>query len=91
MVRGLPVVSTTAGAVAEAIVDGESGLLVEPDDHVALAAVLERALGDPDLRHRLGTAARASASARFDRAANLPAVSAALAAAGIIPGDAGAR
>jgi glycosyltransferase involved in cell wall biosynthesis len=91
MVRGLHVVSTTAGAVAEAIVDGESGLLVEPDDHVALAAALERALGDPDLRHRLGTAARASASARFDRAANLPAVSAALAAAGIIPADAGER
>jgi glycosyltransferase involved in cell wall biosynthesis len=91
MVRGLPVVSTTTGGVAEAIVDGESGLLVEPEDPVVLAAALERALNDPELRHRLGTAARASAAARFDRVANLPAVSAALAAAGIIPPEAADR
>lgn len=85
MVRGRPVVSTTMPGVSEAITDGESGLLVAPDDPAALAGALTRLLAEPELRLRLGAQARRAAAERFDRTANLPAVSAALAAAGIIP------
>ncbi len=85
MVRGLPVVSTTLPGVSEAITDGESGLLVEPNDEHALADALQRALTDPDLRASLGDRAREVAATRFDRVANLPSVAEALAAAGIIP------
>lgn len=85
MVRGLPIVSTALPGVSEAITDGESGLLIEPDDHEALADALQRVLADPELRARLGTTAREVAGTRFDRVANLPSVATALAAAGIIP------
>ncbi|UTI62273.1 glycosyltransferase [Paraconexibacter antarcticus] len=87
MVRGLPVVATTLPGIQEAVQHGESGLLVAPDEPVALADALQRALADPGLRAALGAAARTSATASFDRAANLPSVSAALAAAGIVAGD----
>jgi glycosyltransferase involved in cell wall biosynthesis len=84
------VVSTTLPGVSEAITDDVSGLLVEPEDPQALAGALERVLADPELRARLGVAARETAAARFDRTANLPSVMEALASAGIIPAEAAA-
>jgi glycosyltransferase involved in cell wall biosynthesis len=51
----------------DAIRDGETGLVVPPGDVDALRAAVERLLGDPALRERLGTAARADAQARFSR------------------------
>ena len=84
MARGIPVVSTSMPAIAEAIVDGESGLLAPPGDSAALADALARALADARLRQRLGEAARARAIERFDRQANLPAIYAALSAAGLV-------
>jgi glycosyltransferase involved in cell wall biosynthesis len=63
---GLPLVATTAGALPEVVGrDGETGLLVPPDDPLALAAALDRALTDPDLRSRLALAGRARALQRF--------------------------
>ncbi|NLV71959.1 MAG: glycosyltransferase family 4 protein [Actinobacteria bacterium] len=61
MALGLPVVTTAAGGVAEAVVDGETGYVVERrDGRGALAAALaERAaalLDDPALRARMGAA-----------------------------------
>jgi glycosyltransferase involved in cell wall biosynthesis len=85
MAHGLPVVSTTLAGVREAVVDGESGLLVAPRDEVGLADALERLFSDPALRARLGAKARRRVAERFDRRANLPAVHAALAGAGLIP------
>lgn len=85
MAHGLPVVSTTLAGVREAVVDGESGLLVAPRDEVGLADALERLLSDGALRARLGAQARRRIAERFDRRANLPAVHAALARAGLIP------
>lgn len=85
MARSIPVVSSTLAAISEAIVDGESGLLVPPSDPAALAGALERLLGDAKLRSRLGAAGRMRAAERFDRAATLPGVHAALVAAGIVP------
>lgn len=67
MACGRAVVATRIGGVPEVVHDGETGLLVPPGDPVALAAVLTALCADPALRHRLGTAARADALARFDR------------------------
>lgn len=59
--RGLPVVSTAAGAVAETLPDG-AGLLVPPGDVDALADALRRLLTDSGLRARLAAGARAARS-----------------------------
>jgi glycosyltransferase involved in cell wall biosynthesis len=64
---GVPVVSTRVGGVPEAITDGVEGLLVAPRDPAALADALARVLDDPELRARLGAAARAR-GADFDAA-----------------------
>jgi glycosyltransferase involved in cell wall biosynthesis len=85
MANGLPVVSTTLSGVREAVVDGECGLLVEPGDARGLADALERLLTARELRARLGSRARRRVAERFQRRANLPAVHAALAGAGLIP------
>ena len=63
---GLPVVASRVGGVPEQVVDGETGLLVDPGDPKPLAAALERLTGDPALRRRLGAAGRARAEERFD-------------------------
>ncbi|MCC6870222.1 MAG: glycosyltransferase family 4 protein [Burkholderiales bacterium] len=62
---GLPAVSTPIGAIAEAVVDGVTGLLVPPRDVAALAAALERLVVDDELRKRLGGAAHAYAQENF--------------------------
>jgi glycosyltransferase involved in cell wall biosynthesis len=43
------------------ITDGKDGLLVPEGDIAALAAALARMMGDPDLRHELGSAATGAA------------------------------
>ena len=65
MLAGLPVVASGVGSVAEAVEDGETGLVVPPDDPAALAAALRRLLADPVLRRRLGDAGRARAESEF--------------------------
>jgi glycosyltransferase involved in cell wall biosynthesis len=59
--HGLPVVSTRAGAIPETV-PAEAGLLVAPDDTIALAQALRRLIGDPPERRRLATNARAAAA-----------------------------
>jgi glycosyltransferase involved in cell wall biosynthesis len=63
---GSTIVATTAGGTPEAISDGETGLLVPPNDADALANVLERVITDGELRRRLGTRAAEVARQRFD-------------------------
>ena len=58
---GLPVIGTTGSGVQEAILDGETGLLVPQDDVPALAAAITRLLTDDALRERLGAGGRAYA------------------------------
>jgi len=59
------VVSTASAGPASLIRDGETGLLVPVEDHAALAAAMERALGDPALRSRLAQAGRLAYEASF--------------------------
>ena len=66
MAAGLPVVATKVGGVAEAVVDGETGLLVPAADPEALACALERLVADGELRRRLGAAGRGRALSLFD-------------------------
>jgi glycosyltransferase involved in cell wall biosynthesis len=58
---GLPVISTTAGAIPETVSSAAS-LLVAPDDVDALTAALRRLIEQPDERRRLAAAARAAAT-----------------------------
>jgi glycosyltransferase involved in cell wall biosynthesis len=84
MARGLPVVSTTHGAVCEAVDDERTGLLVPAEDHESVAVALERLLTEPQFATRLGNAAAASVRERFDRDLLLPVVAGILADAGLI-------
>ena len=58
MGMGLPVIATRVEGVEEVVQDGVQGLLVPPEDSAALAAALEELIDHPDLRHRMGVAAR---------------------------------
>jgi glycosyltransferase involved in cell wall biosynthesis len=66
MALGRPVVATAVGGVPELVVDGETGLLVPPEDPVALADAIHRLLSDPVLAVQLGMAGAARARARFN-------------------------
>ncbi len=55
---GRPVVASRVGGLVEAIVDGETGFLVEPGDVAGLRRRLEQLLSDEELRARMGVAAR---------------------------------
>jgi glycosyltransferase involved in cell wall biosynthesis len=59
------VVASDVGSVAEAVVDGETGLLVPPEDPQALAAALRHGLADAGLRRRLGEQGRRLVLERF--------------------------
>ncbi len=52
MFAGLPVVATSVGSVDEAVVDGETGLVIPPDDVGALIDALRRLLTDSELQPR---------------------------------------
>ncbi len=62
---GRPVVATAVGGIPEAVIDGETGLLVPPSAPAALAAAIERLLDEPELGARLGAAGRALVERRF--------------------------
>ena len=53
---GKPVVAGNVGGALDSVVDGETGLLVDPSDHVAVAEALTRLLLDRDLAAQLGGA-----------------------------------
>jgi glycosyltransferase involved in cell wall biosynthesis len=65
MAAGLPVVGSRVGGIPELVIDGETGLLVEPGNPDQLAAALARLLAEPELRRQLGDAGRERARTRF--------------------------
>ena len=59
LARGLPIVSTTAGAIPNTV-PADASLLVPPGDEAALAEALARVMMEPGLRERLAAGARAA-------------------------------
>jgi glycosyltransferase involved in cell wall biosynthesis len=80
MAAAKPVVATRVGGTPEAVVEGETGLLVGPGDVDALAAAVDALLADPDLARRFGEAGRRRVEERFSTAAMSAQVLAAYAA-----------
>jgi glycosyltransferase involved in cell wall biosynthesis len=71
MMSKLPVVSTTVGAITEAVTDGITGRIVPPRDAPALRAALSGLLAAPKTAATLGNAGRERAVALFSRDAML--------------------
>jgi len=66
MACGVPLVATTGGALPEVVGrDGETGVLVPPDDPSALALAIGSLLDDPERRARIGAAGRERVKERF--------------------------
>lgn len=62
-----PVVASRVGGLPEVVAHGETGLLVEPDDDVALAAAAVSLLDNPAHTAALGRAGRLRANTHFSR------------------------
>jgi glycosyltransferase involved in cell wall biosynthesis len=63
---GVPAVVSRVVGLVDAIVDGETGLLVPPKEVDALRGALMKILSSPQMRHRMGRAARMRAVRQFD-------------------------
>jgi glycosyltransferase involved in cell wall biosynthesis len=58
MRAGLPVIASNLGAVPEAVLDGETGFLIEPGDEETFSSRLRILLEEPPLRCRMGASGR---------------------------------
>ncbi|NWG24074.1 MAG: glycosyltransferase [Pseudorhodoplanes sp.] len=65
LAAGLPMVVTDVGGNAEAVADGETGLVVPPRDPAALGRAILALAAEPDRRRSMGRAAREDAVRRF--------------------------
>jgi len=63
---GRPIITTDVPGCRAVVSDGVEGLLVPPNDWTALAAAMQRLALSPELRSRMGHAARLRAEAEFD-------------------------
>jgi glycosyltransferase involved in cell wall biosynthesis len=59
MAAGKPVIASAIGGTDEAVLHGETGLLVPPADPTALAAAIHTVLSNPLLARRLAAAGKA--------------------------------
>jgi glycosyltransferase involved in cell wall biosynthesis len=71
MAIGVPVISCAVSGIPELVEDGKTGLLVPPNDPRALAAAIERLLGDEGLASSLVHAARKKVEREFNIARNV--------------------
>jgi colanic acid/amylovoran biosynthesis glycosyltransferase len=55
---GVPAVAPAVGGIPELVLDGVTGLLSTPNDIESLSRAIQRLIDDPDLRARMGRAAR---------------------------------
>lgn len=65
MAYGKPVVGSRMGGIPELVVDGVTGLLFEAGDTYSLLAQMNRLMGEPELRRRLGAQARQRVESEF--------------------------
>ena len=61
----LPVIATHVGGIPELVIDGETGILVPPDDADLLAAGLCKVLESPELRRKMGCSGRQRIEEKF--------------------------
>lgn len=66
MASARPVVATEVGGIPQTISHGVEGALVPPHDGHRLAGALEEMLSDPDMRRRMGRAARQRVETEFE-------------------------
>lgn len=66
MACGIPIVSTTVGAIPDVVRDGVDGLLVAPYDVPALTTALRTLVLSPGMRAQMGASARARAMEKYD-------------------------
>jgi glycosyltransferase involved in cell wall biosynthesis len=66
MALGVPSISTNVNSIPEAIIDGETGVLVSPNNSEELAEAIETLIGDQKLRKRLAANGREHVLRRFD-------------------------
>lgn len=65
MASGRPVVAAAVGGLPEVVQDGQTGILLPPDDPIALAAAVLRLLDAPPLAAQMGLAARLRAEETY--------------------------
>ncbi len=65
MACGTPVVASAVGGIPEVVVDGETGVLVQPEEPEALADAINRLMADPERRRRYAEAGRRRVEERF--------------------------
>jgi phosphatidylinositol alpha-1,6-mannosyltransferase len=69
--HGCPVVAGGVGGAVDAVVDGKTGLLVDPEDHIAVGNALVELLRDPQRQREMGAAgARRAADFAWPRVAS---------------------
>lgn len=65
MHSGLPVIATKVGGVPDAMVDGETGFLIEVDDVAGMVQKLEYLIQNPEITREMGAKAKAFAQKNF--------------------------
>ncbi|MEA3503465.1 MAG: glycosyltransferase family 4 protein [Actinomycetota bacterium] len=65
MASGIPVIATNVAGTGEAVVDGETGILIEPGDIKALSGALENMIRNEPTRLEMGAAGRRRAEESF--------------------------
>lgn len=70
--RGVPLIASAIGPIAEVVADGETGLHFRPGDAGDLVAKVEWLLARPELRARMRANARREFETKYTAEANLP-------------------
>jgi glycosyltransferase involved in cell wall biosynthesis len=66
MAMGLPIVSARVDGIAEAVQDGETGYLFDPNDRNGMAQACEMLINDFELRQAMGKRGREQALKNYD-------------------------
>jgi len=73
MATEVPVIATKVPGLTELIIDGKTGLIIEPEDVDALILAMEKLINDEAMRKSLGSAARQRVQEEFSIEANIAA------------------
>ncbi|HLA42016.1 MAG TPA: glycosyltransferase family 4 protein, partial [Aggregatilineales bacterium] len=67
MAQSLPIIATRVSSIPEVIADGETGILVPPENAEALATVIRELLDHPEKMPQMGAAGRERLESVFSR------------------------